>query len=241
LDYYNDGLAASRPTTLNTRIQMNNDKELRSGGILEALKAWFAGAHKDASIDRRPGVDLAEELTKLQRGLRRISLANDRNTELLGGLGQGFQELNQAVLKLGVTKSEAQLSDAQLLDCLDRLDKVLDGSGIADAVRDSLRSVQRILVDAAGWRIVAVVGGSPDGVHLRVVETLAEAGPHLAEEPVGFRIHTVLQQGYLRADGSRVRPAVVVAAGRTLTSGSAIPALRDVDPGGPAGANAPEY
>ncbi len=168
------------------------------------------GSGKDPLADG-PGapepIDVAAELSHLKRGLRRLSLASEQQCELLQGLSARLQALDQSVLRLGLARDGAvRVDEATLLRLLDQLDKALALPGLPEPVSDTLCAVQEALLAAAGWRPAAIPGAPPEGVHLRVAEVLPGASGG------AFRIHHILEQGYLRADGSVMRAAVVVAA-----------------------------
>jgi hypothetical protein len=158
--------------------------------------------------------NLSDELAKLQRGLRRLGLAHEHHTELLQGISARLQDLDQNVMRLALPgRREVPIDEDTLLRCLDRLDRSLAQPGLPAAAGESLRALNEALVSAAGWRAVAVVGAEPEGIHLRIAEVLPDPDiPH-------FRIRHIIEQGYLRADGGALRPAVVVVAGPRAASG----------------------
>ncbi len=149
-----------------------------------------------------------EELAKLQRGLRRLSLAHEQHGEQLQGVAARLQDLDQNVMRLTLRGArEIAIDEDTWLRCLDRLEWSLRVPGLPEAAGESLRAIHETLLSAAGWRAVAMVGAAPEGVHLRIAEVLPDPGA------VSYRIRYILEQGYLRANGGAVRPAVVVVAG----------------------------
>ncbi|MGH8584449.1 MAG: hypothetical protein ACREWG_17100 [Gammaproteobacteria bacterium] len=162
---------------------------------------------------QEPALDLAGELGKVQRGLRRLSLASDQNNDLLRGLSGRFQDLSQTVLQLsGVRKGAVVLDEGVLLQALDRLEQARAAPALPMATYDLLDSVRASLLVAARWQAVAEIGAPPEGIQVRIAEVLPDASQ------TGFRIEQVLEQGYLRADGSLLRPAVVIAMGSRPTN-----------------------
>ena len=151
---------------------------------------------------------IIEEFAKLQRGLRRLSLAHEQHGEQLQGVAARLQDLDQNVMRLALRGArEVAIDEDTWLRCLDRLDRSLRLPGLPEAARESLRDLHETLCSAAGWRAVANLGAAPEGVHLRIAEALTDPGA------ASYRIRHILEQGYLRPDGSPVRPAVVVVAG----------------------------
>ncbi len=183
--------------------------------------AWlgFRERRRELAGGVAPGPNLPEELAKLQRGLRRLSLANEQHGELMQGIAARLQDLDQNVMRLALRSArDITLDEDTVLRCLDGLEKSRTLPGLPEAARLSLRALHDSLCSAAGWRAVATLGAAPEGVHLRVTEVLAYPGA------ASFVIYHILEQGYIRPDGSPVRPAVVVAAGPKQDAGGASPA-----------------
>ena len=151
---------------------------------------------------------IIDELAKLQRGLRRLSLAHQQHGEQLQGVAARLQDLDQNVMRLALRGArEVTIDEDTWLDCLDRVDRSLRVPGLPEAAGESLRALHEALCSAAGWRAVAMLGAAPEGVHLRIAEVLPDP------DATSYRIRHILEQGYLRPDGGAVRPAVVVVAG----------------------------
>jgi len=151
---------------------------------------------------------IIDELARLQRGLRRLSLAHEQHGEQLQAVAARLQDLDQNVMRLALRGAREVIIDEDTwLHCLDRLDRSLRVPGLPEAVGESLRALHEALCSAAGWRAVAILGAAPEGVHLRIAEALPDPGA------ASYRIRHILEQGYLRPDGGAVRPAVVVVAG----------------------------
>lgn len=181
---------------------------------------------------------IIEEFAKLQRGLRRLSLAHEQHGEQLQGVAARLQDLDQNVMRLALRGArEVTIDEDTWLRCLDRLDRSLRVPGLPEAAGESLRALHEALCSAAGWRAAAILGAAPEGVHLRIAEVLPDPGA------ASYRIRHILEQGYLRPDGGAVRPAVVVVAGpkqdarpeqdvkgESPPSGSVAPELSRVDP-----------
>ena len=151
---------------------------------------------------------IIDEFAKLQRGLRRLSLAHEQHGEQLQGVAARLQDLDQNVMRLALRGArEVTIDEDTWLRCLDRLDRSLRVPGLPEPVGESLRALHEALCSAAGWRAVAILGAEPEGVHLRIAEVLPDPGA------ASYHIRHILEQGYLRPDGGAVRPAVVVVAG----------------------------
>ena len=151
---------------------------------------------------------IIDEFAKLQRGLRRLSLAHEQHGEQLQGVAARLQDLDQNVMRLAMRGArEVTIDEDTWLRCLDRLDRSLRVPGLPEAAGESLRALHEDLCSAAGWRAVAILGTAPEGVHLRIAEVLPDP------DATSYRIRHILEQGYLRPDGGAVRPAVVVVAG----------------------------
>ncbi|MGQ0594585.1 MAG: hypothetical protein ACT4QB_18705 [Gammaproteobacteria bacterium] len=176
-------------------------------------------AGPDPTEARIVDAKIIDEFAKLQRGLRRLSLAHEQHGEQLQGVAARLQDLDQNVMRLTLRGArEVAIDEDTWLRCLDRLKWSLRVPGLPEAAGESLRAIHETLLSAAGWRAVAMVGATPEGVHLRIAEVLPDPGA------TSYRIRHILEQGYLRPNGSAVRPAVVVVAGPRCDSGAAPPA-----------------
>ncbi|MDQ3581528.1 MAG: hypothetical protein M3495_07900 [Pseudomonadota bacterium] len=213
-------------------------------GLWSRFAAWlgFREGRLEEDTATPPGPDpieariidakIIEELAKLQRGLRRLSLAHEQHGEQLQGVAARLQDLDQNVMRLALRGArEVTIDEDTWLRCLDRLDQCLRVPGLPESVGESLRALHEALCTAAGWRAVAILGAAPEGVHLRIAEVLPDPGA------TSYRIRHILEQGYLRPDGGAVRPAVVVVAGpkhdargESPPSGSVAPESSRVDP-----------
>ena len=189
-------------------------------GLWSRFAAWLGlrGARVDGGAATPPGpspteariidAKIIDEFAKLQRGLRRLSLAHEQHGEQLQGVAARLQDLDQNVMRLALRgPREVTIDEDTWLGCLDRLDRSLRLPGLPEAAAESLRALHEALCSAAGWRAVAILGAAPEGVHLRIAEALPDPGA------ASYRIRHILEQGYLRPDGGAVRPAVVVVAG----------------------------
>ncbi|MGH7418966.1 MAG: hypothetical protein ACREKB_14430 [Candidatus Rokuibacteriota bacterium] len=173
---------------------------------------------------------IIDEFAKLQRGLRRLSLAHEQHGEQLQGVAARLQDLDQNVMRLTLRGArEVAIDEDTWLRCLDRLEWSLRVPGLPEAAGESLRAIHETLLSAAGWRAVAMVGAAPEGVHLRIAEVLPDPGA------ASYRIRYILEQGYLRPNGGAVRPAVVVVVGPRGGSGAAPLAAEPPRPESPAG------
>ncbi len=155
-------------------------------------------------------LDVAEEFKMLQRGLRRLSLASDRSGEILQAVSTRLDDIQQRLLqmsrpaRIGVT-----LEEADVLHVLDQLDRAEGVAEMSDTARQLMKGAKNALLRAAGWQPIAAAGAKPEGVDLRIAELIGEPSP---DGHQNVRIHRILEQGYRRADGSLLRPGVVIAA-----------------------------
>ncbi len=156
-----------------------------------------------------PALDPAEEFVKIQRGLRRLSLASDRSGEILQAVATRLDEVQQTILNLNRPQQAAiTLDEAQLLLILDQLDRL---TGIPDLPADAgilVQEAKTSLLARARWRPVALAGAKPGGADVRIAEFIGEAGTEARSD---VRIDRILEQGYRRADGTLLRPGVVIA------------------------------
>lgn len=189
-------------------------------GVWSRFAAWlgFREGRLEEDTATPPGPDpieariieakIIDELAKLQRGLRRLSLAHEQHGEQLQGVAARLQDLDQNVMRLALRGArEVAIDEDTWLRCLDRLEWSLRVPGLPEAAGESLRALHEALCSAAGWRAVANLGAAPEGVHLRIAEVLPDP------DATSYRIRHIIEQGYLRPDGGAVRPAVVVVAG----------------------------
>jgi hypothetical protein len=191
--------------------------------VVERLSSIFAGirsriARRESEIavnsqldpsPQQPAVDPAEEFQKIQRGLRRLSLASDRSGDVLQAVAARLDEMQQTLL----TQNRPQpavltLDEAQLLQLLDQLDRVAGVPDLAAVAGALLQEAKTALLASARWRPVTVPGAAPDGADIRIAEFI---GDPATEGPADIRIHRILEQGYRRADGTLLRPGVVIA------------------------------
>jgi|SRR5581483_5762733 len=157
-----------------------------------------------------PGPDIADEFQKLHRGLRRLSLASDRSGEILQAVSARLDEMQQRLLQTARPQRGAvALEETDLLRALDQLDRAAGFAELPVPACELVTTVKDALVQAAGWQPTAVIGVKPEGVGIRIAEFIGESA---ANGPTEARIHRILQQGYRRADGTLLRPGVVIAA-----------------------------
>ena len=156
-------------------------------------------------------LDLTEEFQKVLRGLRRLSIASDKSGELLQAVSGRLDDLQQAFLEMAPSARQPALllDEAALLRLLDRLEHAGEAPDLPDAARAAIETVRQELLTAARWQPIARIGAKPEGADIRVAEFLGQPG---ANGQTQAAIHRVLEQGYRRADGTLLRPGVVIAA-----------------------------
>lgn len=187
---------------------------MRPIGWLTSLLAMFRPSEGPTRRDPQPEdllpeLDLAEEFQKVHRSLRRSSLASDRSAEILQAVSARLDDMQQRLLQISrPTRAGVTLEEADLLRVLDHLDAASSALG-SGAVLERIASARSSLLQAAGWRPVAVTGARPEGTDIRIAERVGEPAANGHED---MRIARILEQGYRRADGSLLRPGVVIAA-----------------------------
>lgn len=155
-------------------------------------------------------VDAAEEFAKLQRGLRRLSLASDRSGELIDGVAARLDEIRQTLEQMRRPPQVAlSLKESELLQMLDQLHRAAAAGELPAAARAAIEAVQSTLLAGAGWTRVTALGARAEDTAVRIAEFVGEMPAHPG---VDIRVHRVLEQGYRRADGALLRPGVVIAA-----------------------------
>jgi hypothetical protein len=155
-------------------------------------------------------LDVAEEFQKVQRGLRRLSLASDRGGEMLQAVSTRLDEMQQVLLRISRPQQAAlTLDETELLRVLDQLDRAVGMADLPALARDLVESAKACLLSGAGWQPTAIAGAKPEGVGIRIAESVGESDNNGHPE---VRIHRILEQGYRRADGTLLRPGVVIAA-----------------------------
>jgi len=156
-----------------------------------------------------PALDPAEEFVKIQRGLRRLSLASDRSGEILQAVATRLDEVQQTILNLNRPQQAAlALDEAQLLLILDQLDRLASIPDLPAVAGLLAQEAKTSLLVCARWRPVGLAGAKPGGADIRIAEFIGQVG---TEGRSGVRIDRILEQGYRRADGTLLRPGVVVA------------------------------
>lgn len=196
----------------------------RLSSFIASLRARIGrrdGAVRDEEADgsglaepaAEPEIDTAEEFAKIQRGMRRLSLASDRSGEMLQAVASRLDEVKQAMLTLHRSPPQAALTldESQLLHLLDQLDRFAGVPDMPPAAGPQLHEVKSALLSRARWLPVALIGAAPGGADIRIAEFIGEPDTQV-------RIHRILQQGYRRADGTLLRPGVVIAGSSPLVN-----------------------
>ena len=182
----------------------------------DAVEPLSAGTESSAIAE----LDVAEEFQKLHRGLRRLSLASDRGGEILQAVSARLDEMQQRLLQIGRPQRVAvALEETDLLRVLDQLDRAAGLAELAAPACELVAGAKDALVQAAAWQPIAVTGVKPEGVGIRIAEFIGESA---VNSPTEARIHRILQQGYRRADGTLLRPAIVIAAAASIHTDSAL-------------------
>ena len=157
-----------------------------------------------------PEIDVPEEFQKVQRGLRRLSLASDRSGEILQAVSTRLDEMQQVLLRISRPQQVAlTLDETELLRVLDQLDRAAGTADLPALARVLVEDAKDVLLCGAGWQPTAIAGAKPEGVGIRIAES---AGESASNGHADVRIHRILEQGYRRADGTLLRPGVVIAA-----------------------------
>jgi hypothetical protein len=182
--------------------------------VIERLSSLIArfrsrmGRRDDESDALDP--DPAEEFLKIQRGMRRLSLASDRSGEILHAVSTRLDEVQQTLLNMNRPQQAAlALDEARLLHVLDKIDRLAEVPNLPAAADALLHETKSILLTGARWQPIAVTGAKPEGADIRIAEFVGEKG---ANGHADVQIQRILEQGYRRADGTLLRPGVVIAA-----------------------------
>ena len=175
--------------------------------VFQRLRSRFSPQAPEQADD----LDLAEEFQKIQRGLRRLSMASDRSGEILQAVSSRLDDLKQTSLRAVPCERQPALAmeEIPLLRLLDRLEHASQVPELPDAARSALEAVKQELFTAARWWPIAHIGAKPEGADIRIAEVLGEPGTFAQSHAI---IHRILEQGYRRADGTLLRPGVVIAA-----------------------------
>jgi hypothetical protein len=163
-----------------------------------------------------PPFDPAKEALKIQRWMRRLGLASDRSGEMLHSISARLDEVQQRLVNMNRPQQAAlDLDEARLLHILDQLDRLAGFPQLPAAADSLIRDTKSTLLNSARWQPIAVTGARPGGNDIRVAEYLIELGADdtaSASPCADVHILRILEQGYRRADGSLLRPGVVIAA-----------------------------
>jgi molecular chaperone GrpE (heat shock protein) len=101
------------------------------------------------------------------------------------------------------------MGETELLGVLDQLDRAAGMADLPALARDLLEGAKNVLLSAAEWQPIAVTGATPEDVGIRIAESIGES---VTNGHADVRIHRILEQGYRRADGTLLRPGIVIAA-----------------------------
>lgn len=190
----------------------------RLSPLIAPFRPAFWRRERSDSCPAAAPLDPAEEFQKLQRGLRRLSLSSDRSSEILQAVSSRIDELQQSILKLSRPHEVALgLEEREVLGILDQLDRAAAIPDLPEAARPPIEAAKATLLASARWQVIALMGANPEGTDIRIAEYL---GASNEDGHADVRIHRILEQGYRRADGSLLRPSVVIAAAATFHSNS---------------------
>ena len=178
---------------------------------MSSLRSFFASLipGRSAAVAEPPPVDVGEEFQKVQRSLRRLSMASDRSAETLENVSTRLDEMQQRLLQMSrPTRAGVTLAEEELLRVVDQIERAASMIGTSAAL-EPMAAARDALLAAAGWQPVAVRGAPPAGTAIRIAEVAQGVSSGPGDD---MRIARVLEQGYRRADGSLLRPAVIIAA-----------------------------
>jgi hypothetical protein len=191
--------------------------------LFEPLRRVFGARERDvhepddsSAAPPESELDAGEEFQKLQRGLRRLSLASDRSGEVLQGVSTRLDSMQQMLLRMSRPQQAAlTLDETELLRVLDQLDCAAGTAELAAPARPLIDGAKSALLSGAGWQPIAVAGAKPEDVGIRIAEFI---GASASNGHADVRIHRILEQGYRRADGTLLRPGTVIAAAAHTSS-----------------------
>lgn len=196
-----------------TSVPYNRPVQVITMSFLRSFLTFFLPERSAPGAEPPPvEVDVGEELQKVQRSLRRLSMASDRSAETLEHVSTRLDVMQQRLLQLSRPASAGvPLAEQELLRVLDQLERAASLLA-AGAALEPLAAARDALLGAAHWQPVAVTGAPPVGTAIRVAEVAATVEGVSVGSVDEMRIARVLEQGYRRADGSLLRPAVIIAA-----------------------------
>jgi molecular chaperone GrpE (heat shock protein) len=181
---------------------------------LRSYFASFLGSFRSAPKEDDPvpaglpPVDVGEEFQKVQRSLRRLSMASDRSGELLQNVSTRLDEMQQRLLQMSRgARAGVSFEEDAVLRVLDQLERAASMIEASAAALEPVAAARDALLSASGWQRVALIGTRPEGTAIRIAEVTAGA-PRSGGD---VHIARIIEQGYRRADGSLLRPAVVIA------------------------------
>src|SRR5260370_9753051 len=109
-----------------------------------------------------PALDPVEEFVKIQRGLRRLSLASDRSGEILQAVATPLDEMQQTILNQDRPQQAALvLEEAQLLNLLDQLDRLASIPDLPPVAAAVVQEAKAALLGRAPWRPVHLPRSAP--------------------------------------------------------------------------------
>lgn len=178
--------------------------------FIRKIARCLAPQQAPAKASALPSSD-ADDAAKLQRMLRRQSLLGEQQAEQLVAIRARLDSIDQSLLAIRLAdegpSDEHTVEEAELLAVLDSLDRVRASEGVSLSMHEILDEAAERLRRIAGLRPLALAGSPPDTIGCRIVEVVPDP------EAAGFTITRIIRQGYARADGSRIREAVVIVTG----------------------------
>jgi len=175
------------------------------------LKRLFSRWRKAPAAPNETTVAVTTELANLGRNLRRLSMANDQQTDLLKGVNKQLGDFYQFSLQQALAQRQQvdgiNIGDKDLLACLDDLDKVLLVTNETSIQRPLLIQLKTRLLSAAEWQPLAELGRPLGHDHHRIVEVMSDSDIDAGS------VARIIQQGYIQRGGAVLREAAVVVAG----------------------------
>jgi molecular chaperone GrpE (heat shock protein) len=184
-------------------MQANNTT--RFGFWQRLRRRWQAADHQLPNPAEESSA-LGEELTKTNRGLRRLALLTDQNLEFLKRIDSRTESLEQTLGRLGPSdaqESSDHLSHESALWLLDELDKLSRSGNMGSLEHSLIDGLREKLQSLAGLTPIARLGETYDSQNSKIITATPDP-----DKPAGTTID-IICQGYFAANGARLRDAIV--------------------------------